>query len=646
MTAEAGAFLVVRLEDGYGDVFPLVVGQRYTVGRVATSRIVIKDDLCSREHAEVYFAEGRWRLRDLDSLNGTRLNNAPLDSEWELAPVDEMQIGRTKLLFVESMDQLPDIPAPSSREGVSIKKRLGQTRFLTPQPPSPSPEESGGDQTPAQVSRHSLSRDLSLLYRLALDMASAGTYEDLVRVVLDGLLEGVPAEVGAILSMKEGRELEVTAFRHRDPSIKTYARVSEFVSHEVISSRQAVLAEDVARDRYLRHRESLTDLGATSLICAPVTFGDKVLGLIHLYCTDPHRALDAEDLEFTMAIAKQLGTVTRQLQRQASLTAENQSLRQQLRVESELVGASGSIRDIESQIARVADTNATVLIRGESGVGKELVARAIHYSSPRREGPFVCLNCAAISETLLESELFGHEKGAFTGATEKKIGKFEASDNGTIFLDEIGEMTFNTQAKLLRVLEGHPFERVGGSTPISVDVRVVAATNQPLEKALQEGKFRRDLFYRLQVVEIRVPPLRDRKADVAVLAEHFLKRFVRDTGRKIRDFTPTALRKMQDYHWPGNVRELRNVVERAVALGKGPLLDAHDVWLSSLEAEGPAPLTAEPRVYEELPLEEIEKRHILKTLEHTDWNKSQAAAILNIERSTLDRKIKGYELKR
>src|SRR5262249_48070132 len=157
-----------------------------------------------------------------------------------------------------------------------------------------------------------------------------------------------------ILSMKEGRELEVTAFRHRDPSIKTYARVSEFVSHEVISSRQAVLAEDVARDRYLRHRESLTDLGATSLICAPVTFGDKVLGLIHLYCPDPHRALDAEDLEFTMAVAKQLGTVTRQLQRQASLTAENQSLRQQLRVESELVGASGSIRDIESQIARVA----------------------------------------------------------------------------------------------------------------------------------------------------------------------------------------------------------------------------------------------------------------------------------------------------
>src|SRR5262249_34052321 len=184
-----------------------------------------------------------------------------------------------------------------------------------------------------------------------------------------------------------------------------------------------------------------------------------------------------------------------------------------------------------------------------------------HYSSPRKDGPFVCLNCAALTETLLESELFGHEKGAFTGATEKKIGKFEAADRGTIFLDEIGEMNPSTQAKFLRVLEGHPFERVGGHTPIKVDVRVVAATNQPLEQAVHAGAFRRDLFFRLQVVEIRVPPLRERKSDVALLADHFLHRFVRETGRKVRGFTPAALSKMEQYDWPGNVRELRNVVE-------------------------------------------------------------------------------------
>jgi Nif-specific regulatory protein len=317
-----------------------------------------------------------------------------------------------------------------------------------------------------------------------------------------------------------------------------------------------------------------------------------------------------------------------------------------LKIESELVGNSSAIKGVETQIARVASTNATVLIRGESGVGKELVARAIHYSSQRREGPFVCLNCAALSETLLESELFGHEKGAFTGATEKKVGKFEAADHGTIFLDEIGEMSATTQAKFLRVLEGQAFERVGGNVPIRADVRVVAATNQPLEEAVRKGTFRKDLFFRLQVVEVSMAPLRDRRDDIPLLAEHFLRRFVQETGRKIRGFTPPAMQKMQDYHWPGNVRELRNVVERAVALGMGPFLDAPDVWLSSLEVGGPTASGPQEQAYQPLSLEDIEKVHILRTLQYTDWNKSQSATILGIERSTLDRKIKVYDLKR
>ncbi|HTU88741.1 MAG TPA: sigma 54-interacting transcriptional regulator [Gemmataceae bacterium] len=666
MSAGTTAYLVSRRENGFGDVFPLVPGQTYTLGRATTNRIVLKDDLCSREHAEVSYRGSRWRIRDLNSLNGTRVNGVRLDGEWELGPQDEVYLGRTHLLFVDDMTQLPDLPQQKEEpeaEGVAIRKRLGQTRFLTPQP------ELNDSGTVVAGERHALSRDLSLLYRLALDMGSAGNYDELCRIVLDALLEAVPAEVGAILSvardgdnrngppsgvrvpsadagkMLRGIELEVTAHRHRDLSIHEYTRVSEYVSNEVLASREAILAEDVARDRYLRNRESLSDLGATSLICAPISFGDRVLGLIHLYCTDPHKALDAEDLEFAVAVAKQLGGVIHQMQRQVSLSAENRSLREQLHVESELIGESPAMREIEQQISRVAGTNATCLIRGESGSGKELVARAIHCSSQRREGPIVCLNCAALTETLLESELFGHEKGSFTGATEKKIGKFEAANQGTIFLDEIGEMNVGTQAKLLRILEGHPFERVGGSVPIRVDVRVVAATNQPLEQAIQEGRFRRDLFFRLQVVEIRVPPLRERKSDVPILAEHFLRRFVRETGRKIRGFTPAALRKMEDYDWPGNVRELRNVVERAVALGTGPLLDANDIWLSSLEIATVAP-AAGGSAYRPLSLEEVEKDHILKTLNHTDWNKSQASRILNIERSTLDRKINGYGLKR
>jgi Nif-specific regulatory protein len=677
MSATTTAYLVVRRDDGFGDVFPLVAGQSYTLGRAATNSIVLKDDLCSRDHAEVTFRGGRWRVRDLNSLNGTRVNDTRLEAERELAPNDDLHVGRTHLLFVEDMDQLPDLPphpSPGEPEGVSIKKRLGQTRFLTPQPPPPPEQEGEAGASTSPVPRHALSRDLSLLYRLALDMGSAASYEELCRIVLDALLEAVPAEVGAILSVSKtptraaegalkaasssssggsagkslrGLELEVTAHRHRDPSVQRYTRVSEYVSNEVLASREAILAEDVARDRYLRSRESLSDLGATSLICAPIQFADKVLGLIHLYCTDPHKALDAEDLEFTVAVAKQLGGVIHNLQRQQSLTNENRSLRDQLRVESELVGNSESIRAIEQQIARVAGTNATCLIRGESGVGKELVARAVHYSSPRKDGPFVCLNCAALTETLLESELFGHERGSFTGATEKKIGKFEAANHGTIFLDEIGEMNVGTQAKLLRILEGHSFERVGGSVPIRVDVRVVAATNQPLEEAVRNATFRRDLFFRLQVVEIHVPPLRERKGDVVPLAEHFLKRFVRETGRKVRGFTQAALKKMEDYHWPGNVRELRNVVERAVALGMGSVLDASDIWLSSLEASPPAAgQVGGPEAYVPVSLDEVEKRHIQATLEHTDWNKSKASEILHIERSTLDRKIAKYKLQR
>ncbi len=642
MPAGAAAYLVVRRDDGFGDVFALMAGQRYTLGRATTNRIVLKDELCSREHAEVYYGDGRWRLRDLNSLNGTRINDAALDSEWELSPNDEINVGRTRLLFVDNMGQLPDLPVvPSETEGVSIKKRLGHTRFLTPIPPP----SDAAQQTSLPQLHHNLNRELSLLYRLALDMGAASGSEELMAIVLDCLLEATPADVGAILAVKDGRELEVLDHRHRETSEHLYDRVSEYVSNEVLESREAILAEDVAGDRHLRNRESLADIGATSLICAPVIFRDKILALIHLYCTDSEKALDQENLEFAMAVAHHLGSAIHQMNRQVSLMSENRSLRDQLRVESELVGTSPAIKSIEDQIGRVADTNATVLIRGESGTGKELVARAIHFSSPRKDAPFVCLNCAALTETLLESELFGHEKGAFTGATDKKIGKFEAADQGTIFLDEIGEMSIGTQAKLLRVLEGHPFERVGGSTPIRVDVRVVSATNQPLEKGLQGGTFRRDLFFRLQVVEMRVAPLRERRTDIALLADHFLKRFVRETGRKIRGFTPQALKKMEDYDWPGNVRELRNVVERAVALGSGPMLDAPDIWLSSLEVSPIAPVQ-QPSTYQPLSLEEIEKQHILHTLHHTDWNKSQAATILNIERSTLDRKIKAYELKK
>jgi Nif-specific regulatory protein len=641
MPSALSAYLVTQHENGFGKVHTLQRGTRYSIGRAPTNKIVLTDDLCSREHAEIYFAEGRWILRDLGSLNGSKINGEHVDGGEEgLAVGDEVQLGHSRFTFVEDLAQLPGVPGQGSAgEKLEVRKRLRTTRYGKDVVDFAA--EKGSTETINE--RRRWEHSVGVLYRLGLDMGTAEALNELVDVVLDGLLEGIPAEVGAVLALKEGRETELLAFRHRDPNVSTYHKVSQFVSGEVLSSKEAILYDNINNDPALRARESLSELKVGSLICAPVIFESAVLGLIHLYSTTLRQPLMPEDLEFALLVARQFGIAWNQLKRRGALSGANRALVDSLRLESELVGESPPLRQIESQIRRVASTHATVLIRGESGSGKELVARALHLSSDRRDGPFVCLNCAAITESLLESELFGHERGAFTGATEKMIGKFESADQGTVFLDEIGEMPLSTQSKFLRVLEGHPFERLGGNNKVQVDVRVVAATNAQLEEAVKSGKFRKDLFYRLQVVEIRVPPLRDRVSDIPLLAEHFLKRFVNETGRKFKGFTGAALDKLMAYNWPGNVRELRNVIERAVALSTGPTLDAPDIWLSSVDVESHG---SQASIFLPTSLDDIEKKHILATLNHTDWNKSKTAEILGIERSTLDRKIKSYELKR
>ncbi len=604
-----------------GKRFPLV-GDCTVIGRQPDAHIYLDSLAVSRLHAQILCQNGAFFVEDIGSSNGTWLNGTRITNRMPLTKQDELQIGPYMLtLHTDGPDSEVTPNSCLPEEGLAIRKRLWQTELLIREPPSksselprqgpgtvcgvrrqvdpttPQPQKQEADSSPTVhvEPRHSQRRDLARLYRLALDMGAATNLDELCRTVLDSLLAAIPAEIGAILFVRRGDvkappaidggksfravDMEVAAHQRRNTCPNAYMGVSEYVSNEVLASREALLVENVkneSKNHWLRHSKSFPLLGATSAICAPIIFDQGILGLIHLYCTDSHKALDPQDLEFTLAVAQQLGSVIYQLQRTLALTDENRELRDQLGLQSELVGESPTIKNLEIQITRVAGTNATCLIRGESGSGKELVARAIHFSSPRKDGPFVCLNCAAIMETLLESELFGHEKGSFTGATEKKIGKFEAANHGTIFLDEIGEMNFGTQAKLLRILEGQPFERVGGNVAISTDVRVVAATNQPLERAVEEGRFRSDLFFRLQVVELQVAPLRERKSDVLLLADHFLKRFVRETGRRIRGFTPTALKRMEEYHWPGNVRELRNSVERAVALGTGPFLDAND----------------------------------------------------------------------
>jgi Nif-specific regulatory protein len=637
MASDASGYLVLKRPDGFGDVVPLTDPRRYTAGRATDSDVVLKDDLCSRRHAEMFRTTAGWSVRDMGSMNGCFVNDSRVTGTHPVSNGDVVRFGRTEYLFLNSLDHLPPVPeadadATVSDDGYHITRRADRTKYL---PPLPLPPPSSGRLTQSDV--------VGVLYRLAVDTATASSEDELAGLVLDALLRGTPAEVGAVLAVSDGGEVRTVVHKLRGNGPQTYHQVSNFVTREVLSTRQAVMAENVADEKHLRNRESLTEMRATSLICAPVAAGDRILGLVHLYGTGATGPLTADDLEFTLAAARQFADVWERLRGRAGLTAENESLKAQLRIDTELVGHSDAIARVTEQVGRAAGTKATVLIRGESGVGKELVARAIHLNSPRRDRAFICLNCAAITESLLESELFGHEKGSFTGATERMIGKFEASDGGTIFLDEIGEMSGGAQAKLLRVLEGQAFERVGGNLPIKVDVRVVAATNRPLEDAVRDGRFRKDLYFRLQVVQIDVPPLRERLDDVSLLADHFLKKIVRETGRKRNGFTAGAAKKLTAHTWPGNVRELRNAVERAVVLGAGPMIEEADVWLSTIDLESAA--AARPS-YEPVPLDEIEKRHIIATLEHTAWNKSRAAEILGIERSTLDRKIKGYGLKR
>jgi len=297
----------------------------------------------------------------------------------------------------------------------------------------------------------------------------------------------------------------------------------------------------------------------------------------------------------------------------------------------EIVGQSVAMKKIFDAVETVGPTDATVFITGESGTGKELVARAIHQASPRRFHPLVVIHCGALTETLLESELFGHEKGAFTGAQYRKKGKFEIAEGGTVFLDEIGDISLKTQTDLLRVLQEHEIVRVGSNQPIKVDFRCVAATNKDLEKLIEEGRFRPDLYYRLNVFRIELPPLRDRHDDIPLLVNHFVRKFGMQMNKKINRVAPEAMNLLQQQPWTGNVRELENAVERAMVVAQEPEIKAQDFVFKAAASNG-SPKT----------LEEMEKAHILRTLEQCHWNQSRAAEILDIDRVTLHHKLKKY----
>jgi Nif-specific regulatory protein len=663
------AYLVIREGSKWADVFRLVPGQAVTIGRAPTNQIVIKDERCSRCHAEIFFTESEWTLRDLDSRNGTAVANTRVRGDYILRAGDIVRIGQSQLRFVHDLskaftesnigplDELDtvgpneingslatdDSSVLSIHEPSTITHRRVQTKFLEPHEPE-------------DTNLPKIGRAAASLCRLAFELAQAPDVTSIADLSLAGLFQATQVDAGALFVLPRKYEGEPNSgdldmVAARTDSQLPYHRVSSVLASTVLREGEAVLARNVMGDSTLGSRDSKGVVDATSVICAPIRRGKRVLGLLHLYSTNDERVPDPDDLEFTLAVANTVAVALDNLSRREELAAnlsqirdENLQLRERLGVQSEIVGSSIAMAKVAQEIGRAAPSRATVLIRGESGVGKELVARAVHYSSQARKGPFVCVNCAALSRSLLASELFGHEEGAFTGATQRTMGKFESAHTGTLMLDEIGEMSPATQAKFLRVLEGHPFERVGGTEIIKVDVRVIAATNRDLERDVAEGRFRRDLYFRLRVLEILVPPLRKRPEDIPELAHYFLQKFNAETGRKLRGYTPQAMELLRTYRWPGNVRELKNVVERAVVLARGEFIEPDDLTLSKLSTAGDTGEHPGPDKFEPSSLADMERQHILATLSATNWNKSQTAALLGIERTTLDRKIRRYEL--
>jgi Nif-specific regulatory protein len=423
-----------------------------------------------------------------------------------------------------------------------------------------------------------------------------------------------------------------------DDSIKG----SQTIVTQVMQEGVALLSNDLLKAEEFSKAPSLLSAHVCSVLCVPLIIFEKTLGIIYLETSDHIARFDEDHLQLLAGIAGIAASALENAQHLEWFAQENLRLHEEIRVEHRMIGQSPAMQAVVKFIGRAAPTDATVLIRGESGTGKELAANAIHLNSSRSEKPFVAINGATLSETLLESELFGHEKGAFTGAISQKRGKLEIADGGTLFLDEVGELAPLIQAKLLRVLQEREFERVGGTRPIKVDVRLVAATNKDLEAAIRAGTFRQDLYYRINVVSINMPALKDRIDDIQLLASYFVSVFSKECKRRISGISPEARALLRAYDWPGNIRELQNAIERAVVLGSSELIMPEDLPEALVEAGDTETLPAAG--YHEL-LKQAKRSIVLKAIENTQGNYTEAAKQLGVHPTNLHRLIRNLDLR-
>lgn len=595
-------------------------GEAVTIGRDAARTLPVHDHLCSRLHSRVWFDAGQWHAEDCDSRNGTFVNSQQIQ-RTTLRPGDVIRLGECLIVFVRERD-------PNKVDGWQPSK-LATSTFVA-RVSEPDKREAIVEHLRTNATSKPM-RNAAILCRLATDMHRQDSVGGLVKVMTGALVDGTRADdVDIWLVGTDGRLTHAGGTKSIDPGS---ADLHVLASLSVENNEALLVQQDgIDPNRQMGDSTIVADDEAGMLMSVPIPGRTSRRGAIECIRSGEDGPFESEDLDLAIAIAHQGGLALENIEHREQLEQTNEQLRETVSGQTRIIGDSSEIKELLETVGRVASTHSTVLVRGESGSGKELVARMIHESSARRAGPYIPVNCAAFNEALLESELFGHEKGAFTGADQRRLGQFERAHAGTIFLDEIGEMSGACQARLLRLLEGHPFERVGGSDSIQVDVRVVAATHRTLTDLIDDGEFREDLYFRLRVIELQIPPLRDRGHDMLTLAVHFLDHFRKQIGRGPSRLSEAASRAIRDYQWPGNVRELKNAIERSVVLGRDEEVKVADLALP----QKTAPTVTEGNL---MSLADAEKQHIAYVLNEVSGNKTQACKVLGIGRGTLYKKL-------
>ena len=590
------------------------------IGRETAATVCLADASVSRRHSKIEKKDDSFVITDLESLNGTFVNDVPVRSRV-LEHGDRVRVGDSQFLFLahegEAVSKSSDVNFEETKvvSGSTVQIRVDHAIYL-------------------------MGRDLSALMKVSTTINSIRGLDDLLERLLELLFDVVPAQRGALVLTNEGSsETSLVFGLDRAHGKDRAVTVSRTIVQQVLRDGVALLANDGVSE-WTQATDSLISTGAHSVMCVPLLLLNRKLGVLYLDTTFPRDQFNNDHLKLVTAISGIAAVAIENARQFEWLETENERLLSDVNVEHNMIGEAPVMQRVYHFISKVAPTDATVLISGESGTGKELAARAIHRNSKRAQKSFMAVNCAALNESLLESELFGHEKGSFTGALAQKKGRLEIADGGTIFLDEIGELTPPLQVKLLRVLQEREFERVGGTVTIKVDLRVIAATNKNLEEAIEAGEFRQDLYYRLNVVSLEMPPLRDRREDIMLLANYFADKYGTRCNRKLKGFSPEARACLTSYDWPGNVRELENAVERAVVLGTTDQILAEDLPEALLEREG---TVAAPTNYH-VAVAQTKKQIILDAMDQASGNFAAAAKLLGVHPTYLQRLVRNLNL--